>query len=834
MSSPQFSFKVPSNIDAELLKDQNVSPWDHEFEHPTTKDANTKETFTKYEPIPYASNYMSLLTPPASEAEQRRIRLENEMWLKKYYLSKKLTSHATLRHGSVTSTSDTSVTYSERSKSGTFLNRFLDDTDGIADVFEIRLTHEALNSDARDEEKKKSGTFGSLAARPYYDHYQRLRTMDIRDRTILKRHTLWMPIVGKDFASLRRSDKEGVEVACPLFVDGTSYIPKEYDTYGGCTIISSVFSEHKLPAFAYHCAIDVNDDVFIMGGLVACYKYDEEAPNLQDFQVDGVGNLPPPLLPKIINNPSMISNARLYVMSVASSHVIRPKLSGNVPPPLLCMKASKLTERHIFYYGGFEIKTETFLDDKGIYHLKKRAFVNSTGYILDTVSYRFSKIELVAQPYKFVTYPTLAARFGHMQMSVLANKGSSYHGSNTKNYGYNETTETDASSTGEQSALNSPAMSFYSSSKNCNTTHGSAVYTIIIFGGYRQTGDDNYEAMNDLWKIEVPVVSRGKRGYYKFADTATASIIPKNENTDPWPSARAFFGYSRAGSGLLARTSTYDGMLDRLYQNFSINLTSASNVSKTKPIFPNIPHARKEPLSPRQSTPKETRSNSSSSTNFRVGSPLQNSSPVQWKRQPPEGDLFVIHGGSDNTKVLGDMWWFDLDTESWTEVTTYGKDQERGMTPIKVCIVGQSMVTVGDINVSLGGLNQEEIDRLYLGKEEPKDIARHQQQIGNDFLTIFDLNTQCLQGHNVKRIGEGKDSRLVLADDESNNSGFNDGSNHGFNVTGLVTSFGCQVLHTNGTLTLVGGLVAKRLELDCIGFRGAVLESVLPSISLAS
>lgn len=88
MSSPQFSFKVPSNIDAELLKDQNVSPWDHEFEHPTTKDANTKETFTKYEPIPYASNYMSLLTPPASEAEQRRIRLENEMWLKKYYLSK--------------------------------------------------------------------------------------------------------------------------------------------------------------------------------------------------------------------------------------------------------------------------------------------------------------------------------------------------------------------------------------------------------------------------------------------------------------------------------------------------------------------------------------------------------------------------------------------------------------------------------------------------------------------------------------------------------------------------------------------------------------------------
>lgn len=825
MSSKQFSFGPPSNIDEEILKYEDLSPREVQAKSPDSNDDSGREAFKKYSPINYATNYVSLLTPPISEAEQERIRIENGTWLKKYYLSKKLTSHATLRHGSVTSTSETSVVTSERSKSAAFLDRFLDYQGDVVDVFKLRENQEPLKSDARDGNKERFGTFGSFAASPYYDHYQRLRTVDIRDRSVLKKHTLWMPVVTKDFSEFQRqtltNSDELCDRFCPLFIDGSGYIPKEYDTYDGCTVISSVFSEHKLPAFAYHCAIDINDSVFIMGGLVACHRYDEEGPNLQDFEVDGVENLPPPLLPKIINNPSMINNARLYVMSVSSSHVMRPELSGSVPPPLLCMRASKLTERHIFFYGGFEIKTEAVCDDHGICHLKKRAFVNSTGYILDTISYRFSKIEIAAQPYKFVSYPTLAARFGHMQMSVSTNKSVSNYGYNQKNYSSNEFGEADGSTSGDTSTLNSPAISLYSASKNCNNGHGSAVYTIIIFGGYRQTGDDNYEAMNDLWKIEVPVVSKGKRGYYKFADTATASIIPKNNPNDPWPSARAFFGYARASSGLLAKTSSYDGMLKRLYENFSVNLTSTASPSKSKPIFPNIPHARKEPSSPRQYPTKETRSNSSSSAKCRVGSPLQSSTPLQGRKQNGEADLFVIHGGSENTKVLGDMWWFDMETESWAEVTTYGKDQERGMTPIQVCMVGQSMVNVGEINVSLGGLNQEEVDILFLGKEDPHEKTDHRLKIGHDFLTIFDLNTQCLQGHEIRTIVDGDKTRQVLADNTPNTSR-------------LITSFGCQVLHTNGTLTLVGGLIAKKLDLNVIALRGAVLESVLPSISLAS
>ncbi|CAI6900870.1 ANL_collapsed_G0053630.mRNA.1.CDS.1 [Saccharomyces cerevisiae] len=52
---------------------------------------------------------------------------------------------------------------------------------------------------------------------------------------------------------------------------------------------------------------------------------------------------------------------------------------------------------HIFLYGGFEIKSETQVDDKGRYFIRKE-LLNNTGYILDTVTFNFSKIELVAPP----------------------------------------------------------------------------------------------------------------------------------------------------------------------------------------------------------------------------------------------------------------------------------------------------------------------------------------------------------------------------------------------------------------------------------------------------
>lgn len=47
---------------------------------------------------------------------------------------------------------------------------------------------------------------------------------------------------------------------------------------------------------------------------------------LNDFFVDGIKNLPPPLLPQVINNPSMVNNPHLYVASIPSCRFSKPKM----------------------------------------------------------------------------------------------------------------------------------------------------------------------------------------------------------------------------------------------------------------------------------------------------------------------------------------------------------------------------------------------------------------------------------------------------------------------------------------------------------------------------
>lgn len=812
---------VPRNLDGEIAKSHGLEVRDQEVESQVCERLGRVEEPGEFTPLKYATNYVSVIAPPIGRNTKARIRTENEEWLKKYYMSKKLINHATLRQGSVTSASDVSASHSDRSKSNTFLDKLLDHTEDFPDPLDFRIPNYEMNEDLSEEEKERRAITESVATSSYFSHYQKLRTVNLFNRDVLKRHTLWMPTMKDEFKKIVTNMKDTKKPLsdhkiCPLFIEGTNYIPKEYDAYGGCTMISSVFSEYKLPAFCYHCAVEVNDQVYIMGGLVACHKYDEEAPNLKDFVVDGVGNLPPPLLPKIINNPSMINNSRLYVMSVTSSHVMRLEMSGTVPPPLLCMRGSKLTERHIFFYGGLEIKTECTCDENGVYHLKKRAFLNNTGYILDTMTCRFSKIELMAQPYKFVSFPTLSARFGHMQMSIPPKHYPCNHG---RGNDYHDSACMDIPSSENSTGWSSSAVSLCASPRNCNTNHGSGLYTILIFGGYRQTGDDNYEAMNDFWRIEVPVLVRGKRGYYKFGDTAHATIIPRTNGADPWPSCRAFCGYSLADTALLGKSNPHDGLLSRLAENFCIE--SAAEKHKSKPIFPNIPHTRKEASHSRQhNSGKESRSDSTSSLRHRIGSPVQSYSSLQSRKLASEGGVVVIHGGSDNTKVLGDMWWFDLESETWTSITTYGKDEVEGLVPIDIRLVGQSMVSVGHISVSLGGFTQEEVDKLFLNKAS-KGTTETTRKIGTDILNIFDLTTQCLQGHTVTVKGDGKDRQLVLADDKDDQ-------------INTVTSFGCQVIHSNGTIALVGGLIAQRSTVEDCYLRGTVLECVLPSVSLAS
>lgn len=135
--------------------------------------------------------------------------------------------------------------------------------------------------------------------------------------------------------------------------------------------------------------------------------------------------------------------------------------------------------------------------------------MNNTGYILDIMSFKFTKIDIIVQPSKYNAYPTMSSRFGHLQISIdNPNRRASVHSSSM-----NEIHKMGSASMKQGSSITSGRLEKAAvlSSLPHNTVH-----TVIIFGGYRQTGDDRYEAMNDLWKIEIPVIRRGKKVIVSF------------------------------------------------------------------------------------------------------------------------------------------------------------------------------------------------------------------------------------------------------------------------------------------------------------------------------
>lgn len=861
----------------------------------------------RYHSLEYISNYVSVFDQAMSDNIDSKIRKENETLLKKYYESRKPFTFANFRQGSVISSSDSSTGFTERTKTYGFLNDFVSNCVNEVDPYTLKMTvrnrQSALNMvNIDDERKSKDGLYDfenttdedcngrssggfqysserleilrSRSTRSYFKYYKKLLTVDLRDSDVLKRHNLWMPMITKKFRFLLVPNTEAEDTSfttpvpaylqpsdldifqkktCPLFINGTDCVPKSYDTFSGSSVVTSIFSEYKLPSLSYHCSVELNDQLFIVGGLMACHRYDEEAPDLKDFYVDGIENLPPPLLPELINNPSMISNPHLYCVSLTSSRLTRPDISGYIPPPLVCTQGCKLTERHIFFYGGFEIKSETQVDEKGRYFIRKRAFLNNTGYILDTVTFNFSKIELAAPPYQFAIYNNFSPRFGHMQTSVSnANNNSANENTPSSTKGrrsispycrgngeykiddlVGSSESKDYLPGGSMSNITNPRSSDSLPPKTCSPGKHtcSSVNTILIFGGYSQTGDDKYEAMNDMWKIDIPVISRGKRNYYKFADTVTATKIPVIDDPELWPSRRAFSACCVPDYFTKDAEPIETRLLRNLRNDFSIDVEIQPGNKPSQPLFPNIPHSRKEKKNGHESKHASSSGNSTSEESSSKSPRNTTSSPPTSPKHTPllnglkKGTSFgrtvAFHGGSDGYNVCCDMWWFDFDSEKWTKIDLYAKTQNEsdGMVPIKLCMVGHSMTTVGHTVMFIGGLRQGDVDRLYRDEPLPKEIISG-VPLGSGVINVVDLDTQCLQGCKLVRSdGDTKDSVVMDA--------------HVGTPHQVLTVAGTIAL-VNGTMTLVGGVAADRRNISKLYMRGAVLQFILPSMNLAN
>lgn len=800
--------------------------------------------------IPYLSNYYNIIEF-AKQIEEGHVvdikvkhnylRLENEVMLKKYFETRKVTALHNLRRGSI---------MSNTSENGLHGKEIIEQL--------IENTNLPINNSILYEEDKtgiKADMIDVTAADSYMKYYDKLNFINLRGWDIMNRHTLWIPSFNNQFRDLllynrRHESYNPKKQTSILSIEGEDYIPSVFDSFSGSTSIPSILSSFKLPSLSYHCSVEMDDEVFILGGVFPSYRYDEEAPSIDDFEVDGVPNLPPPLLPNIINNPSFLPNPFFYVINAATSSVRIKHTTGNIPPPMICVTGTKLTDRYILFYGGMEIKTETkYLEISHRFIIKKRAFLNNAGYILDTLTFRFTRIDITAAQSKDQKFSQFYPRFGHSQVSVTTNDASPHAVPNTnvvQNLKYETSLKKSQSTTSLKGNFakekdKKRGMKAFSTMNDESDIGVSLSNTILIFGGYRQTGVENYEPLKDLWKIQIPILARGKSGFCTFGDSVVAKCVnscrvhgtcrdhDRNSNISVCtcddnikdnefaPSERAFMAYCLYTS---VPGSTYTNfevdLLENLRNNFKVCLT--------------------DPLPPKSQEDNEDKNSNVLNSNVPNLTSLMDSNLKTGQTIHAPQRTLVIHGGSNKYKVYGDMWWFDIDKEKWTKIETYIKTKSfdstegvsncPGVIPMEIKVVGHTMNNIGHVVTIGGGMLQQDIDELY-EYDDPTNLLNKISKFGGVPLgcymfRTFDLITQFIINRVAifSELDTNHEVPLVNTDSSLKHN--------------LMMMVGATFTKVSGKYVIIGGISARRTNITDLYLRGTLLNLIIPVMSLSS
>lgn len=679
------------------------------------------------------------------------------------------------------------------------------------------------------------------SAASYIKYCQKLLTIRFQHFDFMNENKLWVPTLKDDFEHLvlrnydqktRKHGKfESYGVNCKtnlLFSDGLNYIPPQFDIYFGSTVARALFSKQKLPSFNYHCSVELNGTFYILGGVMPIYNYEFECPDLTKYTVDGISNLPPPLISELINHPAMVSNPDLYTIYANSYKLRKPEISGHIPPPLIAMQGTALNDRYILYYGGFEVKTKLLssnIDDS--IQIQKRAFLNNSAYILDTVSFRFTKVEIVTEPNSLDEFPTFHNRFGHLQIiSDFDVRNSQKQKTQAKSSKRSLSDEPDIVQLQGITDLPGQKKKKDNEQRNDETKKSLMTSIIYIYGGYTQIRDDMFEALEDFWCIDLKILARGKRGYLKFAETAVASIIAKPEGSKNWPGPLAFCAFCIPEEVIVRKAALKTALLENLDRNFHLTketlhigsekndmmkasmLPKKSSVNNLKDLHTLNSDMHSHSGSDYLKARHNQKDNDFTTQSILSHMNLNPSKPSMRENSAEKGHTLIVHGGTDGHMVYGNMWWLDLETGQWTSVDIYSEEEDTGeLFNTKICLAGHYMAKIGHNIILIGGMTDIDKQKIYDKKYNNSDIL---QDEGNYMFTTVDLVDLRIKGrwHMRDKLIEGDVSdRLLL-------------------------SVGCGVLQSEGTIAIIGGCIIERPALDNVSLRGAMLECVLPSMGL--
>ncbi|XBW37850.1 hypothetical protein QEN19_003426 [Hanseniaspora menglaensis] len=523
-------------------------------------------------------------------------------------------------------------------------------------------------------------------------------------------------------------------------------VPEKRGEFDGAGFTQKLYGKHKIPALTYHTAVESKDNnVYVLGGMHPYCDSFTSASALKDFYCSKMNNLPEPLSYNILENPNMVYNKFIYKIDTSLNTVIRYTPQGDVPPPLICAKVSRLNKRLLFYFGGLELITEAVVDetdDQQVF-LKRKTVMNKKCYVLNVDNNVFTKIKLDVENITSKNIDSrnleMLTRFGHSQCVLtyqfLKEFEQGYHPflirkENRKLYFENEKLNSNVESkifSNDNLAFNYPissknqpvtfsgSESIESSQKEdrdkkfskTNFNESNDVFNILIFGGYNLNSEGKFETMNDMWKIKLSLTSRFDSHVFEPAAKAICFYVEEEETQTPSP--RAYHSTTLLEPEMIEK-KTYQNFADATEQ-LSCLIDDLANQNEMEKFIHNKPLKNLERMN---------KLNTYGLSHYSDQDPVLNKVSNIKKNKGNKPASLIIHGGYDrNGNMLSDFWVFSFKTFEWTKKALMAptENSQKGFAKnsrhvkpkkeIHLRLAAHNFITKGKFLISLGGVIDE-------------------------------------------------------------------------------------------------------------------------------
>ncbi|KAG7763873.1 hypothetical protein KL931_004910 [Ogataea haglerorum] len=530
----------------------------------------------------------------------------------------------------------------------------------------------------------------------------------------------------------------------------------------------------SFPHLIHHSVVRMGHRILLFGGLelMPAAQYETYLRELtDDFSIAPANihmhfdyELPAPLSKAKLTSLALRPNKNVCTYNSETSTLLKTcELDGvKTPPPLLCSGLQQISAYHFMLHAGFELHTHVEKRD-GHVHITRTLAPQTAIWMFDIRTQVFTQLKAILSSSISTILPHYIPRFGHKIQGITIEQNNSRNDDESLHSGPSHDP-----TIGSHSRFPRPAVVFVMGGYKIEQ-HSNRLVALNDLWKCELSASNTTDPSSRGFQLEFsteticslvgnPDILNDR---FSFSYNANGEPLGQEKRqviqglfrhgTDAqWPKPRGFFSMD------IVQTTDLEQMAEgewaeqhphishpkpKSYRHFTglqdearspsptpslqAQLRSSSPLSATervnmRPLFPYEGRMRSRTPSSTEETPRSSPNAAASQFSSLA---VRSSSLVVFGGSSILHIKVVAEDGSEHVyskvDVLSDMWWFDLNTETWTSVRTVKQSDSE---PLKLC--GHASASDGQQLMVIGGLRGYQLDDKLLAIQYSGDAAR--------------------------------------------------------------------------------------------------------------